>query len=80
LITAIGRPGFIKKNMVKQGAVVIDIGTSKEKKKVLGDVDFGDVEEKTSFITPVPGGVGPMTIAYLFENCLAAYTRRVKSK
>ena len=80
LITAIGRPKFIKKEMVKKDAVVIDIGTTKENKKVLGDVDFDDVEQKTSHITPVPGGVGPMTIAYLFENCLAAYKKKRNSK
>ncbi|MFH1744691.1 MAG: bifunctional 5,10-methylenetetrahydrofolate dehydrogenase/5,10-methenyltetrahydrofolate cyclohydrolase [bacterium] len=76
LITAIGKPRFIKKEMVKKGAVIIDVGIVKEKKKVFGDVDFEDVKNKASYITPVPGGVGPMTIAILFENCLKLYKKR----
>lgn len=78
LITAIGKPNFIKKEMIKEGVIIIDIGTTKVGKKVVGDVDFEDVENKVSYITPVPGGVGPMTIAYLFENCLLAYRKKHK--
>ena len=73
LISAVGQPGLIKKEMVKKGAVVIDIGIAKESGKIYGDVDFDDVEEQAGFITPVPGGVGPMTIAMLFKNTLALY-------
>ena len=80
LISAVGKPNFIKENMVKEGAVVIDVGISrvedKSKKngeRIVGDVDFEKVKDKCSFITPVPGGVGPMTIAGLILNLLKAY-------
>ena len=75
LIVAVGRPGFITADMVKDGAVVIDVGINRieESKKISGDVDFENVKEKCSFITPVPGGVGPMTIITLMENLLKAY-------
>ncbi|MFH1233629.1 MAG: bifunctional 5,10-methylenetetrahydrofolate dehydrogenase/5,10-methenyltetrahydrofolate cyclohydrolase [Patescibacteria group bacterium] len=76
LITAVGKKNFIKKNMVKQDAVVIDIGITRQNGKVFGDVDFDDVKNKTSFIAPVPGGVGPMTIAMAFKNTLALYKKR----
>ena len=76
LITAIGKPKFIKKEMIKKGAVIIDIGITKIKDKVRGDVDFEDVKEKAGYITPVPGGVGPMTIAMAFENTLELYKKR----
>ena len=79
LIAAIGIPGFVKENMVKDGAVVIDVGTtrvsSSETKsgwKLKGDVDFENVAPKCSYITPVPGGVGPMTIVSLLQNTLKA--------
>ncbi len=79
IIAAIGRPGFIKADMVKEGAVVIDVGmtriTSSETKsgfRLVGDVDFKNVAEKCSYITPVPGGVGPMTIIGLLQNTLLA--------
>jgi methylenetetrahydrofolate dehydrogenase (NADP+)/methenyltetrahydrofolate cyclohydrolase len=70
LISAIGKPGFIDDKMIKDGAVVIDIGITKKGKKVLGDVDFEKVKEKASYITPVPGGVGPITVAMLLRNTL----------
>ncbi len=72
LISAAGVPGLIKKEMVKKGAVVIDVGTTLVDKKAVGDVDK-EVEGVASFITPVPGGVGPMTIACLMENTYRAY-------
>lgn len=78
LITAAGKPGFIKKDMVKKGAVIIDIGITKQGKKVIGDVDFEDVKDTAGYITPVPGGVGPMTIAMAFKNTLEIYKRRKK--
>lgn len=68
LITALGQAGFISSELVKKGAVVIDIGTSRQKNKIRGDVDFKKVCKKASFITPVPGGVGPLTVAYLLKN------------
>ena len=71
LIVAIGRPQFVTADMVKEGAVVIDVGINRlESGKLVGDVDFEQVEPKTSYITPVPGGVGPMTIASLLSNTL----------
>ncbi len=73
LIVAIGKPRFITKEYVKEGAVVIDVGIHRnENGKLCGDVDFEDVEPITSAITPVPGGVGPMTIAMLMNNCVEA--------
>lgn len=72
LISAIGKPKFVKKDMVKQGAVVIDVGINRENNKIVGDVDFDEVSKKASFITPVPGGVGPMTIAMLLNNVVIA--------
>lgn len=72
IIAAVGKAHFITEKMVKEGAVIIDAGTSKINNKVLGDVDYQAVYEKASKITPVPGGVGPMTIAMLLENTLEA--------
>ena len=73
LVVAIGKPKFINHEYVKEGAVVIDVGIHRlEGKKLCGDVDFDDVESHVSAITPVPGGVGPMTIAMLMNNCVAS--------
>lgn len=73
LIAAVGRPKFFTANYIKEGAVVIDVGIHRdEKNQLCGDVDFEQVAEHTSAITPVPGGVGPMTIAMLMKNCLNA--------
>lgn len=74
LIAALGKPKFVTEDMVKEGAVVIDVGINRnEDGKLVGDVDFENVEKKASYITPVPGGVGPMTIAMLMSNvCRAA--------
>ncbi len=73
LISAVGKPKFVTEDMVKEGAVVIDVGINRnEAGKLCGDVDFEKVAPKTSWITPVPGGVGPMTIAMLLCNTFAA--------
>jgi len=73
LIAAVGKPNFVTADMVKEGAVVIDVGINRVDGKLCGDVDFEAVKDKASAITPVPGGVGPMTIAMLLQNtCLAA--------
>ena len=73
LVVAIGKAKFVKKDMVKEGAVVIDVGMDRDENgKLCGDVDFEDVKDKCSFITPVPGGVGPMTISMLMKNTLTA--------
>ena len=73
LVAAIGKAKFVTADMVKQGAVVIDVGMNRDENgKLCGDVDFEGVKDKCSFITPVPGGVGPMTIAMLMKNTLTA--------
>ena len=73
LIAALGKPKFVTQDMVKDGAVIIDVGINRnEDGKLVGDVDFENVEKKASYITPVPGGVGPMTIAMLMTNVVKA--------
>ena len=80
LIVAIGKTNFITADMVKEGATVIDVGINRlpNSKKICGDVDFENVKEKCEFITPVPGGVGPMTIITLMENLLKACENLIK--
>ena len=84
IILAIGKPYFLKKEMIKEGAVVIDVGisrvestTTKSGFKLAGDADYEDIAEKCSYITPVPGGVGPMTIASLMYNTLLACRKEI---
>ena len=72
LVVALGKPKFITQDMVKENAVVIDVGINRTEDGIVGDVDFENVKEKTSYITPVPGGVGPMTIAMLMNNVIKA--------
>ena len=73
LVAAIGRAKFVTADMVKNGAIVIDVGMNRDENgKLCGDVDFENVKDKCSFITPVPGGVGPMTISMLMRNTLTA--------
>ncbi len=80
LIAAIGKPRMIKADMVKEGAVIIDVGVNRlENGKLAGDVDFDEVAPRASYITPVPGGVGPMTIAMLMKNTLDAARRSSNS-
>lgn len=78
LIVAVGKKHFIKENMVKNDAIIIDVGINKEDGKLYGDVDFNAVKEKVSKITPVPGGVGPMTVAMLMKNVITAYQKQQK--
>ena len=73
IISAIGKPKMITADFVKEGAIVIDVGINRDKTGLCGDVDFKEVSKKTSFITPVPGGIGPMTIAMLMGNTLQLY-------
>ena len=79
IISALGSPNFVKADMVKEGVVVVDVGITRVKDdsekgyKIVGDVDYENVSKKSSYITPVPGGVGPMTIAMLLKNTLLAY-------
>lgn len=80
LIVAVGRPNFIKEDMVKDGAVVVDVGINRVDDKIVGDVDFDSVSKKVSAITPVPGGVGQMTILELFNNLYKAYHLRIQGK
>ena len=80
LVAAVGRPNFVTNDMVKDGAVVIDVGINRVDGKLVGDVNFNDVCEKTSYINPVPGGVGPMTIAMLMQNTLTAAKKQNKVK
>jgi methylenetetrahydrofolate dehydrogenase (NADP+)/methenyltetrahydrofolate cyclohydrolase len=77
---AIGRPRFVTKEWVKEGAAIIDVGINRVDGKLCGDVDFDDVVDHVSYITPVPKGVGPMTIAMLMENTLEAYGKRTGEK
>jgi methylenetetrahydrofolate dehydrogenase (NADP+)/methenyltetrahydrofolate cyclohydrolase len=73
LVVAIGKADFVTADMVKEGAVVIDVGMNRNSEgKLTGDVDFDSVSKVASYITPVPGGVGPMTITMLLQNTLAA--------
>lgn len=80
LIVAVGRPNFIKEDMVKDGAVVVDVGINRVDDKIVGDVDFDSVSKKVSAITPVPGGVGQMTILELFNNLYKAYHLRIQGE
>lgn len=80
LICAVGQKHLITENMVKEGAVVIDIGINREEGKIYGDVDFDNVSKHTSYITPVPGGVGPMTVTMLLKNTIDSYKKRITSK
>ena len=87
MISALGVPNFLKAEMVKDDAVVIDVGITRVEDatrpkgyRIVGDVDFETVCKKASFITPVPGGVGPMTIAMLLKNTLLAREQRAISK
>ena len=79
LIVAIGKPKFVKADMIKPGAVVIDVGVNRVDGKLVGDVDFDNVENKVKAITPVPGGVGPMTITCLMENTIECFLKQKMS-
>lgn len=80
LVVAAGHKHLITKDMVKKGVIVIDVGINREDKKIYGDVDFENVKEKASYITPVPGGVGPMTINALLENVFENYIEKLNNK
>ena len=79
LISAVGKAGFVTGKMVKPGAVVIDVGMDRDENgKLCGDVDFNEVEPVAGAITPVPGGVGPMTIAMLMRNTVTASKKKLE--
>ncbi len=77
LIAAMGSPHFIKADMIKEGAVVVDVGINRLENSLVGDVDFNEVEKKCQAITPVPGGVGPMTVAMLLQNTCSSYIKKL---
>jgi methylenetetrahydrofolate dehydrogenase (NADP+) / methenyltetrahydrofolate cyclohydrolase len=77
LVVAAGQPGLVTGDMVKEGAVVIDVGINRAEGRLVGDVDFASVSPKASLITPVPGGVGPLTVSMLLKNTLVAYKARI---
>ena len=76
LVAAAGARRLVKGSWVKPGAVVIDVGMHRDRDKLCGDVDFDEVKSVASWITPVPGGVGPMTIAFLLANCVEAFEKK----
>ena len=80
LITAIGIPNMITKDFVKEGSFIIDVGISKNKNGITGDVDFNSVKDKINNITPVPGGVGPITVACSIKNMIQTYGNILESK
>ena len=73
LVVAVGKPEFIPGEWIKEGAIVIDVGINRVGDKLVGDVEFEKAKEKASFITPVPGGVGPLTVTMLMRNVVAAF-------
>jgi methylenetetrahydrofolate dehydrogenase (NADP+)/methenyltetrahydrofolate cyclohydrolase len=78
IIVAVGKPNFITKDRIKQGAVIVDVGTNRIDGKLCGDVDFEGVIDKCSKISPSPGGVGPLTVAFLMQNTYLAYKKQLK--
>ena len=76
LVVAVGKPKFIKGEWIKEGAVVVDVGINRLEGKLVGDVEFDVAAQRASYITPVPGGVGPMTVAMLMQNTLSAYEKQ----
>lgn len=76
LVVAVGKPKFIKGEWIKEGAVVVDVGINRLEGKIVGDVEFDIAAQRASYITPVPGGVGPMTVAMLMQNTLSAYEKQ----
>ena len=79
IIVAVGKAGYLKEDMVSPGTVVIDVGINRKNGKLYGDVDYENVSKKASYITPVPGGVGPMTVYELMHNVLVAHNLRIKN-
>ena len=77
IIVAVGKPNFITKDKIKKGVIIVDVGQNKVEGKLCGDVDFNDVYEKCGAITPTPGGVGPLTVAYLLQNTFIAYKKQL---
>ena len=78
LIIAVGKPNLIKKDMIKENVIIIDVGINRINEKICGDADFNQIKEKAKLITPVPGGVGPMTVATLVNNVIECYNLQKK--
>lgn len=79
VVAGVGKPNFVKGEWLKEGAIVIDVGINRVDGKLVGDVEFATAEQKASYITPVPGGVGPMTVAMLMQNTLQAYETHLQA-
>ncbi|WGE49129.1 bifunctional methylenetetrahydrofolate dehydrogenase/methenyltetrahydrofolate cyclohydrolase FolD [Actinobacillus equuli] len=79
VVAGVGKPNFVKGEWIKDGAIVIDVGINRVDGKLVGDVEYATAEPKASFITPVPGGVGPMTVAMLMQNTLQAYEAHLQA-
>jgi len=79
VIAALGKPGFVKGDWIKTGAIVIDVGINHVDGKLVGDVDFASAQEKASYLTPVPGGVGPVTAVMLMNNVVKAFKLQTSS-
>ncbi len=80
LVAAVGKPNIIKGNWVRRGAIVIDVGINKVGRKMVGDVEFERAKKRASFITPVPGGVGPLTVVMLMRNCIELFKKQTGEK
>jgi methylenetetrahydrofolate dehydrogenase (NADP+)/methenyltetrahydrofolate cyclohydrolase len=80
IVVAVGQPNFIKREMIKNGVIIVDVGTNRVDGKLCGDVDFEGVLEKCSKITPSPGGVGPLTVSFLCHNTFHVFKKQVKYK
>jgi methylenetetrahydrofolate dehydrogenase (NADP+)/methenyltetrahydrofolate cyclohydrolase len=80
LVVAVGKPGVIKGEWIKNNAIVIDVGINQVDNKIIGDVEFESAQKKASFITPVPGGVGPVTVTMLMRNAIEAYKLQTQAK
>lgn len=78
LVIAVGKPKFITKDKIKEGVIIIDVGQNRVQGKLYGDADFEDVFEKCGAITPTPGGIGPLTVAFLLQNTFIAYKKQLK--
>ena len=78
VVCALGKPKFLKEDMIKEGAVVVDVGINRTEEGLVGDADFDTIKEKTSYITPVPGGCGPMTVAELLDNTIKCFYKQQK--